>query len=219
MALPVNVVAIEHPAGVCLFDTGQEAAAARAGYFPRWHPFHRLSRFELAEEDEAAPQLERLGLDGVRWVVLSHLHTDHAGGLGGLAATEVLISRVEWERARGLLGQVRGYLPQYWPGWVMPRLVDFSEPAIGPFTGSEDVAGDGRLVLVPTPGHTPGHMSLLVRDGALRVLLGGDMAPSARELERRAPAVAEFCRTARVVYVATHDPEAGRLLELAGAQT
>ncbi|HEU0304427.1 MAG TPA: MBL fold metallo-hydrolase, partial [Gaiellaceae bacterium] len=76
--LPVHAYAVEHPAGVCLFDTGQTARAARAGYHPRWHPFLRLARFELGPEDEAASQLAP---ESVRWVVLSHLHTDHVGGL------------------------------------------------------------------------------------------------------------------------------------------
>jgi glyoxylase-like metal-dependent hydrolase (beta-lactamase superfamily II) len=212
-ALPVNVFAIEHPAGLCLFDTGQEAAAARPGYFPRWHPFYRLSRFELEERDEAGAQLQKLGLapTDVRWVVLSHLHTDHVGGLGGFTHAEVLVSQVEWQRARGIGRQIRGYLPKYWPGRVEPRLIEFIGPALGPFPASEDLEDDGRLLLVPTPGHTPGHMGLLAWDGRVRVLLGGDMASSAEELERRAPDVADFCRRESVLYLATHDPDAARL--------
>lgn len=212
-ALPVNVFAIEHPAGLCLFDTGQEAAAARPGYFPGWHPFHRLSRFELDKGDEAAAQLEKLGLakTEVRWVVLSHLHTDHVGGLGAFKHAEVVVSLVEWQRARGVSGQIRGYLPQYWPAQVKPRLVQFKGSAVGPFPATEDLASDDRLLLVPTPGHSPGHMGLLAREGGFRVLLGGDMAQSEQELERRAPAVAAFCRREGVVYLATHDPDAATL--------
>lgn len=212
-ALPVNVFAIEHPAGLCLFDTGQEAAAARPGYFPRWHPFHRLSRFELEEDDEAGAQLQKLGLapTDVRWVVLSHLHTDHVGGLGAFTHAEVLVSLAEWQRASGVGREIRGYLPQHWPTRVEPRLVEFTGPAVGPFPASEDLEDDGRLLLVPTPGHTPGHMSLLARDSRFRVLFGGDMAPSAEALERRAPDVADFCRRESVVYLATHDADASRL--------
>jgi N-acyl homoserine lactone hydrolase len=210
----VNVFAIEHPAGLCLFDTGQEAAAARPGYFPGWHPFHRLSRFELEGGDEAAAQLEKLGLSraDVRWVVLSHLHTDHVGGLGAFTHAQVLVSVAEWQRAHGVGGQIRGYLPQHWPAGLEPHLVEFTGFAVGPFTASEDLADDGRLLLVPTPGHTPGHMGLLAWDGGLRVLLGGDMAPSWDELERRAPDVAAFCRREGIVYLATHDPDAARLV-------
>ncbi len=84
---PVNAFLIDHPAGLCLFDAGQRSEAAGGGYFPRWHPFFRLARFELGPNDEVVSQLRRLGIHpaDVRRVVLSHLHTDHVGGLGALA--------------------------------------------------------------------------------------------------------------------------------------
>lgn len=215
--LPVNVFAVEHPDGVCLFDTGQTARAARSGYFPAWHPFFRLARFELGPADEAAVQLGRRGIDlsAVRWVVLSHLHTDHVGGLGPFTEAEVLVSRVEWERAVGVAGRIRGYLPQYWPEHVEPRLVDFDGGPAGAFDRSHDVAGDGRLRLVPLPGHTPGHLGLLADAGGHTYLFGGDAAHSPGELETAAPTVADFCRRERVVYLATHDREALRRLTAA----
>lgn len=211
--LPVNVFALDHPEGVCVFDAGQTARAGVRGYFPAWWPYFRLARFELSADDEVAPQLGRRGLPAsrVRWLVLSHLHTDHAGGVGGLAGAEVVVSRVEWTRATGLRGRLRGYLPQYWPQGVEPRLVDFAPPPIGPFSGSYDLAGDGSLRLVPTPGHTPGHMSLLGRIGSRRVLLGGDMAPSAGRLKQLSPAVAEYCERERITPLLTHDPQACEL--------
>ena len=209
--LPVHAFLVEHPDGLCLFDTGQTAAAARPGYFPWWQPFFRLSRFELTGEDEVAVQLRRAGIGAgdLRWIVLSHLHTDHVGGLSSLPEGEILVSRVEWERARGLGGRVRGYLPDRWPPGREPTTVDFAgSPPVGPFAGSLDVAGDGRLLLVPAPGHTPGHAALLVDR---RWLLGGDLAHSAAELARVAPAVARFCAAAGVGYLAAHDPAAPAL--------
>ncbi len=152
--LPVHAFAVDHPDGVCLFDTGQTARASRAGYHPRWHPYLWLARFELTPEDEVASQLDPLT---VRWVVISHLHTDHVGGLSAFTHADVLVSRVEWDHAAGMRGRLRGYLPQHWPAGLTPRLVDFSGPAAGPFAASHDVAGDGRLLMVPLPGHTPGH--------------------------------------------------------------
>ena len=133
-ALPVNAFLVEHPAGLTLFDTGQTARAAAAGWFPRWHPFFRLSRFELTPEDEVAPQLRSAGIDpaDIRRVVLSHLHTDHVGGLDAFAHAEVVVGREEWESATGVAGRIRGYLPQYWPPGLKPTIVDFGGPAIGP---------------------------------------------------------------------------------------
>jgi glyoxylase-like metal-dependent hydrolase (beta-lactamase superfamily II) len=212
-SLPVNVFAIEHPDGVCLFDTGQTARAASNGYFPRWYPFFRLARFELGQEDEAAAQLRRVGLDpeAVRWIVLSHLHTDHVGGLAGFPGAEVFVSRREWRRAKGLAGHLRGYLPHHWPAGLTPRLVDVPPAPLGPFASHVDVAGDGRLLLVPTPGHTPGHMALLVCSEERSYLCGGDICESPAELPEAAPEVARFCRDRGVVFLASHDPRAAEL--------
>jgi glyoxylase-like metal-dependent hydrolase (beta-lactamase superfamily II) len=148
----------------------------------------------------------------VRRVVLSHLHTDHVGGLQAFAGAEVFVSRLEWERATGLRGRIRGYLPQHWPPGLQPRLVDFDGEPIGPFLGSYDIAGDGRLLLVPTPGHTPGHAALLVRDREQSWLLAGDMAHTAAELEVAAPATAAWCKQERVTVLTSHDPAAPALV-------
>jgi glyoxylase-like metal-dependent hydrolase (beta-lactamase superfamily II) len=208
--LPVNAFAVEHDAGVCLFDAGQEARAARPGYFPRWHPFLRLSRFELGAHDEVFAQLPAHGIapERVRWVVLSHLHTDHVGGLAPFANADVVVSRAEWELAQGLGGRIRGYVPQHWPAAIVPRLVDLDGPPVGPFAGSHDLAGDGRLVLLAAPGHTRGHVCLLVRGGERSFLLGGDLAYTAEDLPTE---VADFCHREQLVYLGAHDPRAAAL--------
>lgn len=208
--LPVNAFLVEHPAGLCLFDTGQTVRATSRGYFPRWQPFFRLSRFELDQEDETAAQLTVLGISprDVRWVVLSHLHTDHVGGLAPFDASEIFVSRTEWERASGLAGRVRGYLPQHWPQGLKPHLLDLDQDGFGPFPGSHDLAGDGTLVLVASPGHTPGHVSLLVHRADGSVLLGGDLAHTSEELEAAAPDVARYCAEKRITYLGAHDWDA-----------
>lgn len=213
--LPVNAFLIEHAAGLCLFDAGQTARASTRGYFPRWQPFFRLARFELEPGDEVEAQLDALGIatTDVRWVVLSHLHTDHVGGLAAFHDADVLVSRSEWVRAQGPPGRIRGYLPQYWPDGLRPRLLDVDTGGFGPFPGSFDLAGDGSLLVVATPGHTPGHTSLLVRDSSGLVLLGGDLAHNEPELRDRAPAVARYCAETGAVYVGAHDWSAEDLLQ------
>lgn len=206
--LPVNVVLIEHPQGLCLVDAGQTAAAALPGYFPRWYPFFRLARFELGPGDEAAAQIAAAGFEvkQVRWVVLTHLHTDHVGGLAAFPDAEVLVARVEWERAQALGGRLRGYLPQRWPRGIHPRVIDFTGPRVGPFPCSYDVASDGRLLFVPLPGHTRGHAALFVRlDSKRSYLCAGDAARRAADLATAAPGVAEWCRRENVVILTAHD--------------
>jgi glyoxylase-like metal-dependent hydrolase (beta-lactamase superfamily II) len=207
--LPVNVFLVEHEEGICLFDTGQTARAAEPGYFPSWYPFFRLSRFELRPEDEVAPQLGRLGYEprDLRWVVLSHLHTDHVGGIEAFAGAEVLVSRTEWEAAQGIGGRIRGYLPQYWPADVEVAKVEFDGPPLGPFAASHALGSDGSLVLVPSPGHTRGHMSLLVRAPHSSFLLGGDAVLRAGDLDEQLPDVARFCRAEGVTFLAAHDDQ------------
>lgn len=213
--MPVNVFLIEHPDGLCLFDTGQAADAAAPGYFPSWYPFFRLARFELDAGDEAAAQLERRGVapETIRWVVLSHLHTDHVGGLAAFSHAEVIVSAREWARGRGIGGRLRGYLPQYWPTSVTPQVVDFDAPGFGPFRSAHRLTDDGALELVPTPGHTPGHMSMIVRTEGRELFLCGDLVERAAQLEHTAPAIADWCRDSNVAVLATHDLDAGSLAE------
>ncbi|MDX2208168.1 MAG: MBL fold metallo-hydrolase [Gemmatimonadales bacterium] len=213
--LPVNVFLIEHPDGLCLVDAGQTAAAAHPGYFPAWYPFFRLARFELNAGEEASAQLSLAGYDPkrLRWLVMTHMHTDHAGGVVGFPDTEVIVARVEWEAAQGLGGRLRGYLPQHWPVQIRPRVIDFSGPPIGPFPASYDIASDGRLLMVPFPGHTRGHSALLVRiDPAQAYLCAGDAAPTASALASVAPEIAAWCQRNNVVVLTTHDDTAIHLL-------
>jgi glyoxylase-like metal-dependent hydrolase (beta-lactamase superfamily II) len=211
--LPVNVFLVEHPDGLCLFDAGQTARAAERGYFPRWYPFFRLSRFELDRDEEVAPQLRASGVDPgeIRWVVLSHLHTDHAGGIGDFPHSEVVVSRIEWDRAQGVGGRVRGYLPQYWPRSARVRAVDLQFAPVGPFEHSLKLTDDGCLTLVATPGHTPGHLSLLVRDRATSTLVGGDVALDLADLDGVNPQLAAWCRDEDVTFLTTHDDRAAQL--------
>ena len=82
--LPTFAYAIEHRDGVILVDTGASAAAKS---LPRWHPYFRNAvRFDIEPDEEAGPQLRAIGIGSgdVRRVVMTHLHIDHDGGLGGV---------------------------------------------------------------------------------------------------------------------------------------
>jgi N-acyl homoserine lactone hydrolase len=97
---------------VIVVDTGETARTAERGYFPSWHPFHRFGvRLEVAPDEELGAQLRELGIGprDVRTVVMTHLHTDHAGGLHDFANSEILVSRSELEAASGRRGRLGGY--------------------------------------------------------------------------------------------------------------
>jgi N-acyl homoserine lactone hydrolase len=175
--LPIHAFAIEHPEGVIVVDTGETARTSDTDYFPSWHPFYRYGLREwVAPEEEIGPQLQRLGLapGDVRWVVLTHLHTDHAGGLHHFPHNEILVSRGDLETASGPLGRLRGYPNKRFPRWFGPTVVDLSPAAYGPFPRSLRLTKAGDVTIVPLPGHTSGQIGVVVEDGDHVVLLAGD---------------------------------------------
>ena len=176
--LPIYAFAIEHPEGVIVVDTGETARVSRAGLLPALASASAASRSASRSqpEQEIGPQLERLGIRprDVRRVVMTHLHTDHAGGLHHFPDSEILVSRAELEYAGGLLGRVRGYPNKRWPAWFDPTPIDLAGSRSGPFPASLRLTEAGDVTLVPVPGHTPGQVAVVVEEGDHTVFLAGD---------------------------------------------
>ena len=192
---PVNVYVIEHARGLLLFDTGQDRASVTDDtYFPgglTGFMYGRLARFDIGQQDTLTAQLATLGYapSDVDTAILSHLHQDHIGGLAELAGSDLLVSAAEWAELSKRAPEQRGFLRRHiqLPGlhWhqVSPEPAD--DPSLAPFTEALDVMGDGSLMLLPTPGHTAGSVSLLVRRGTRAPpLLAGDLTYGAELLQR-----------------------------------
>jgi glyoxylase-like metal-dependent hydrolase (beta-lactamase superfamily II) len=183
---PINVYVIERQDGLVLFDTGQDRASVTdPGYFPRSGLtgliYRRLARFDIDPGQTLTAQLAGIGHDiaDVHTVVVSHLHTDHIGGLPELGHADIVLDWREWQTLDEQRPEARGLLRQHidLPGlrWRPVTPQPTTDPDLTPFTTAHDLFGDGSLVLLPTPGHTPGSLSMLVRKpGATPLLMVGD---------------------------------------------
>ena len=152
-----NCYLIKHSQGWLLWDTGvadaiaampdgQKPADARATHWKR--------------PKTLASQLEQLGVKpaDIKYVAISHTHPDHMGNITMFPQSMLLVQKAEYD----------------WPS-PFARTLQAGASAVNKLEGDYDVFGDGGVTLIATPGHTPGHQSLLVKlpkTGAL--LLSGD---------------------------------------------
>jgi|tagenome__1003787_1003787.scaffolds.fasta_scaffold20458809_1 N-acyl homoserine lactone hydrolase len=129
-------------------------------------------------------QLQALGISpaDVTHLGFSHFHGDHAGNANLFTAATLYLQQAEYDAAFGLDASKFGFNPAFYNRLRDSKMVKLD--------GDHDVFGDGSVVIYSTPGHTPGHQSLLVR---LRrtgpVLLSGDAVHFRENWEnRRVPA-------------------------------
>lgn len=225
--LPIHVWVIDHPEGIILVDAGDTADQP-----PGWqHPFHTLAtRKHVRPQEEILPQLGALGIkaDDVRWVVLTHLHIDHDGGLKSFPQAEFIVAAGEHAKAKGTAGRIGGYVPQRWPEWWQPRLINFVLEPFGPFERSLRLTKAGDVVLVPTPGHTSHHLSVIAQEDGISYFFAGDtsytqqlmldgvvdgVSPDAGEAKQTLQRIRQFAETRPTVYLPTHDPLSAARLE------
>lgn len=163
--LPVYAFLITHPAGgQVLYDTGMH---------PDDHGrvVSEHYRFRVPPEATIAAQLAAHGVDpaALRVVVLSHIHSDHGGGMALLPNARILVNRHEEAAARAAGGSYR-----YVDHGHDKQLID----------GDHDLFGDGSVEILATPGHTCGHQSLRVRRFGCFDVLAGDACYFCRSLAR-----------------------------------
>lgn len=190
--LSVQAFLVEHPgAGLVLIDTGFHAAVA---VDPR-QGMGRLGGLVFKDlkmdSDQAVPgQLRERGFapEDVRTVVLTHLHSDHASGIAQFPDATFVVSAAEWEAAAEG-GMTDGYLRRQFDHAFDYRLLDFESDEADSFASfgrSFDLFGDGSVRIVFTPGHTPGHCSVVLRLRERDVLLTIDAAYTHRTIAETA---------------------------------
>ena len=192
-AMTAGSILVKHPNGDLLIDTGNSSHFDDeiTGY-----PFFlRLKLRNIAGQlnpEVPLPQLLRLvggDPDKVRWVILSHVHLDHAGGLMDLPRVPVLLTREELQYAFDRSVQAKGFVipahTQKFSSAAAPTL-KFDAHPYETFDESSDLYGDGSVVVVPLRGHTPGSVGIFVNlDQHHRLFYVGDAVDEERGFEDR----------------------------------
>jgi N-acyl homoserine lactone hydrolase len=109
--------------------------------------------------------------DNIKYIGISHYHGDHVGQVGLFPKSTLLIGKGDWEA----LTEPAKATPMADPATFAPWIKGGSK--VEPVAADKDVFADGTVVMLNTPGHTPGHHSLLVKlKEKGYVLLSGDLA-------------------------------------------
>jgi len=175
--MPVSCTLLKHPQGLVLFDTGCHPSVVTDAE-GRWGSLARFMTPIFSEQDSLISQLPLAGVapTDIDVVLCSHLHPDHCGCNVFFPNATVIAQVQEVAAARAENAASQGYLAVEWEPPNRLEQVD----------GERDLFGDGRITLLPMPGHTPGMMVahvVLDRDGAF--VLASDAAAVRAHLDER----------------------------------
>ena len=186
--VPVPAFLVRHPTvGAILVDTGLHPSIAS-------DPRHNMGRtaakyFSLEAGADVPAQLRAKGLDAgeIEYVILTHLHTDHASAISEFPESTFVLSSQEWEAATSArIPILTGYRPQHYDHAFDYCTIDFEGDLVssyGPFGRTFDLFGDGSVRLAFTPGHSPGHTSVILRLPRRDFVIGADVAYTWRQLQ------------------------------------
>jgi glyoxylase-like metal-dependent hydrolase (beta-lactamase superfamily II) len=137
-----------------------------------WDTGHAMTTPNVAPKVSLVDLLAQIGLkpDQIKYVGISHYHADHTGQVSSFPNATLLIGQGDWEQISSPKPP-EGVNYKPFEAWVK------GESKVEPVALDKDVFGDGTVIMLATPGHTPGHHSLLVKlpqTGA--VLITGDAA-------------------------------------------
>lgn len=189
--MPTYCSLIEHPEGLILVDTGETAKIYEKDYLPNGGLYHKAVETRIKESEELPHQLAKIGVEpkDIKTVLLTHMHGDHIGGLAHFEHATIYVSQTEYELASSKKGPNNGYFPKNWPSWFQPTLITYSDGPEGNFLKSQKITNDGKIVVVPTPGHSIGHQSVLVKDSNFTTIIAGDLTYNESTLRQEIPDV------------------------------
>jgi glyoxylase-like metal-dependent hydrolase (beta-lactamase superfamily II) len=151
---------VKHGNDYLIWDTGNPIAAGGtpAPTAPKTSLVEQLAQLHMKPEQ-------------IAFIGISHYHGDHAGQLASFPAATLLIGKADWEVVTQTTAANPAVNPTSFAHWIS------GGGKVEPLTGDKDVFGDGSVILLSTPGHTPGHHSMLVKlKDKGNVLITGDLA-------------------------------------------
>lgn len=194
IAVPVPSFLIRHPsAGAILVDTGLHPSIATD---PRENFGSLGARFgkpTLAPGEDVPSQLRKRGLDpgDIPIVVMTHLHLDHSSAISEFPNSTFVVSEAEWQAAaHGSNPALNGYRRSHFDYAFEYRTIDFDRANINSYAGfgrTFDLFGDGSIRLAFTPGHSAGHMSVIVHLAERDFVIGGDAVYLLAQLDGSEP--------------------------------
>jgi glyoxylase-like metal-dependent hydrolase (beta-lactamase superfamily II) len=179
-----SALLVRHPRGDLLIDAGLGEREATGQGLTGWR---RFVFDRTAGSNEPRGSLGEL-LDALHArplaVIASHAHADHLGGLLQLPGVPAWLAQEELDFVNRPDSPVAPALVHALQGRMEP--IAFTSGAYALFERSHDVFGDGTVVVVPTPGHTPGSVSTFVSLGDRRFVHVGDLVNLQESIERGA---------------------------------
>src|SRR4051794_13045866 len=135
-----------------------------------WDTGHALTAPNVAPKVGLVEYLAKIDVkpEQIKYVGISHYHADHTGQIASFPKATLLISAKEWD-AISAPKPAEGVNFKPFEGWIK------GDSKVEPQAIDKDVFGDGTVIVLRTPGHTPGHSSLLVKLAQMGpIILSGD---------------------------------------------
>jgi N-acyl homoserine lactone hydrolase len=123
-----------------------------------WDTGHAMTMPNVAPKVSLVDQLAKINVtpDQIKYVGISHYHADHTGQIASFPKATLLIGAKEWD-AISAPKPAEGVNYKPFESWIK------GDSKVEPQPIDKDVFGDGSVIMLRTPGHTPGHSSLLVK--------------------------------------------------------
>ncbi len=181
--IPIWAWVIEHTEGIILIDTGDIEEADHKDFYKNetiGSKFNLLAmalKRKITKDDELNNQLAKINIkpEQVSKVILTHLHGDHTDGLKFFPLNEIFVNELEYKHPYG-------NLPTTYPQWFKPTLYNFSKDRIDYFDNAYAITKTEDLLLLPTPGHTHHHCSVLFKTDKEHILIAGDTSYNQQQL-------------------------------------